>query len=412
MELASVRAHALSSPIDPPQERPFHGGFRRLRKRDFVLVVVTTADGLRGVAPAGASSSAMREFFEGATKPDFAAVIETDAADAVTGDPIEDPSEVHDRIDDSTVPEPLRREVAGALDVALHDIRGKELGAPVSALLGNEESPRRRELPLYASAGMYMEPEGYAEQAAILEELDFVGYKYRPGIGPEGDRKTIAAIDDATEDIEIMLDGHTWWKLPETYDRETVTDIARRAAEHDAYWLEEPVEPDDYAGYTHLAAATEVPLAGGESEESVEGLIDLADTGTGSFLQGDVRHHRGFTGCWTAVERCAGTDIQFVPHNFGTWLGLIANAHLVAAAPECDLIEYPVFEDDPALDHDPDPGMYPFPLAFGVIEGGIDLSEGHFTVPDEPGLGVEVNLDVIKEYPHIEGPWTEFHFEG
>jgi hypothetical protein len=65
MEIREVRGHALSSPIEPPQDRPFHGGTRRLLKRDVVLVVVETADGQRGVATAGASSSAMTEYFEG-----------------------------------------------------------------------------------------------------------------------------------------------------------------------------------------------------------------------------------------------------------------------------------------------------------------------------------------------------------
>jgi L-alanine-DL-glutamate epimerase-like enolase superfamily enzyme len=257
-----------------------------------------------------------------------------------------------------------------------------------------------------------MEPEGYAKQAAVLDDLGFMGYKYRPGIGPAGDRETVTAIDEAVYEIEIMIDAHTWWKLTETYDRETVTDVIRHAGDHDVYWVEEPVEPDDYAGYVELTENTDVRLAGGESEESVQGLIDLAETDAVSFLQGDVRHHDGFTGCWTAIQHCAGRpDVQFVPHNFGTWLGLIANAHLIAAAPECDLVEYPVFEDDPALDHEIDPGMYPFPLAFDLLSDGIDLDDGVLTVPDGPGLGVDVNMDVVNDYPHIEGPWTEFHYE-
>ena len=75
MELTDVSAHALSSPIDPTQERSFHGGTRRLHKRDMVLLTVETRDGLRGIAPGGASSSAMREFFEGETQDHFAAAI-------------------------------------------------------------------------------------------------------------------------------------------------------------------------------------------------------------------------------------------------------------------------------------------------------------------------------------------------
>lgn len=61
------------------------------------------------------------------------------------------------------------------------------------------------EIPLYASAGMYMEPEGYVEQATALERCGFFGYKYRPGIGPAEDRWTVEVLKEATEDSEVML---------------------------------------------------------------------------------------------------------------------------------------------------------------------------------------------------------------
>jgi L-alanine-DL-glutamate epimerase-like enolase superfamily enzyme len=55
--------------------------------------------------------------------------------------------------------------------------------------------------------------------------------------------------------------------------------------------------------------------------------------------------------------------------------------------------------------------MYPFELAFDIIEGEPEFDDGRLTLSDEPGLGVEVDFDVIEEYPFIEGPWTEFHYE-
>ena len=55
--------------------------------------------------------------------------------------------------------------------------------------------------------------------------------------------------------------------------------------------------------------------------------------------------------------------------------------------------------------------MYPFDLAFDLIEGRPDVTGGVLSVLDAPGLGVEVNLDVIEEYPFIEGSWTEFEYD-
>jgi len=267
------------------------------------------------------------------------------------------------------------------------------------------------ELDLYASAGMYMDPEGYVEQAEVIANLGLFGYKYRPGIGAADDRRTVESLSEALSSCEVMLDCHTWWKLGESYGRETVRDLVAHADAHGAYWVEEPVEPDDREGYVDLAG-TGASLAGGESEPTPESLVELAETGAVGFLQGDVRHHEGFTGCQEAVELCAGRkDIEFVPHNFGTWIGLAANAHLVAAAPDATLVEYPLFEGDPLFDADPDPGMYPFDLAFDLIEGRPVVDDGVLAVPDDPGLGVDVDMDVVDEYPFVDGPWTEFRYD-
>jgi L-alanine-DL-glutamate epimerase-like enolase superfamily enzyme len=412
MDVADVEAYALSSPIDPPQDRPFHGGTRRLLKRDVVLVVVETADGQRGVATAGASSSAMTEYFEGDSQGTFADVVSGPVADALEGETVADVTDAHDLLRDADVPAGDLTEAISAVDVALYDVRGRELGAPVYELLAKEYgTDPTTDLDLYASAGMYMEPEGYVEQAEVIEDLGFFGYKYRPGIGVEGDRRTVELLADALTECEFMPDSHTWWKLGESYGRETVRELVAHADEHGAYWVEEPVEPDDHEGYVELAE-TGAALAGGESEETPEGLVELGETGAVAFLQGDVRHHEGFTGCRDAVEFCHGRDdVEFVPHNFGTWIGLAANAHLVAAAPESNLVEYPVFEDDPLFDTEVDPGMYPFDLAFDLIQGEPDVEDGVLSVSDDPGLGVEVNMDVVEEYPYIEGPWTEFHYD-
>lgn len=413
MDIRSIHGYALSSPIEPPQDRQFHGGTRTLLKRDVVLVVVETADGTRGVATGGASSSTMREFFEDESKNTFADVLEGTIADLLEGRELDSVKEAHDLIDKADIPEPLATKVISAIDVALYDILGKEQGAPVYELLQTqyENAPAATtDLPLYASSGMYMEPEGFAEQAGYVDEAGFFGYKYRPGIGPKADKRTIDLVTDAVNDTKVMLDAHTWWKLKDSYGDDVVDEIVTYAADKGAYWIEEPVEPDDYDGYRRLAK-TGAPLAGGESELSPEGLLELAQTGTVDFLQGDVRHHRGFTGCHDAIEYCRGRNVEFVPHNFGTWIGLMANAHLVAAGPEVGLVEYPVFEDDPVVDASGDPGMYPFDLAFDLIEGQPPVEDGQLTVPDDPGLGIEVDLDVVEEYPYIDGPWTKFDYD-
>lgn len=409
MRITDVRAHALSSPIEPIQERSFHGGVRRLLKRDVVLVVVETAAGEQGFATIGASSSAMREFFADASQSTAADLMTGKVREALMAGEFDDIAGATERIDALDLPVRLESQAVAAIDIALYDIFGKRHGASVAELLA--DGTVMETLPLYASAGMYMEPEGYVEQATILADCGFTGYKYRPGIGPARDRETVERLAQSVGGrTAIMLDSHTWWKMNgESYGRATVRELVEHAGRHDVYWVEEPVEPDDYTGYRELESVGP-PLAGGESEASPAGLRALADTGAIRYLQGDVRHHRGITGCHGVAKAMAGTPIQFVPHNFGTWLGLIANAHVVAAAPEAGLLEYPVFENDPVLSASPDPGMYPFELAFDILEDDPDISDGELRLPEGPGLGVSVDLDIIQKYPFEPGAWTEFEY--
>lgn len=410
MKISQITGHTLSSTIKPPREFEFLGGTRKILKRDFVLVTVETSDGEIGYAPAGASSSAMREYFAGASHSNFADVIEDVVTPTLKDVELNDPSEIHDLIDGIDLPEFLCSQAISAVDIALYDIIGKQRGAPIYELLlerrGTEATPDR-ELPLYASGGMYMEPEGYAAEAVGLAEYGFSGYKYRPGLGPDEDRRTLQLIQEAvSDDVDIMVDAHTWWKMGEkSYSFDLITELVAEFADLGVYWIEEPVAPDAHDDYRELREFTSAPLAGGESEESPDGLKELTATGAVDFLQGDVRHHRGFTGCWDVVEYCEGRDVTFVPHHFGTQLGLVANAHLVAAAPGAELLEFPVFENSEY------PGMYPFPLADDILKTPLDPSGGRLTVPDGPGLGVTIDLDVLEEYRYEEGPWTEFNYD-
>lgn len=404
MRLTDVTVHSLSSPIEPSQERAFYGGVRRLHKRDFVLAVVETADGTVGYAPGAATSSAMVEYFEGTSHDDFADLLETRVAEAIGGTEVTSPEDIVGAVSELDLPTATESKAIGVLDVAYHDIRGKEAGAPIYQLLADHEVDPAP-LDCYASAGMYMDPSGYAEQAQAIREQGFPAYKYRPAGPPETDEEVIRRIREMVGDgMDVMADAHTWWKLGErSYTFEEVVRVIESLASADPYWVEEPVSPADYDAYEHLCDRVDVPIAGGESEESPDGLCRLAETGV-EYLQGDVRHHAGFTGCWRAVEACAGRDVSFVPHNFGTQLGLVANAHLVAAQPDTPLLEYPVFGDDTT-------GMYPFPLAEEVVVDDLSVEDGAFAVPDGPGLGIEINENVAEEYPYIEGPWTEFDYE-
>lgn len=409
MDLASIEAVALSSPIDPPQLRDFAGGQRTIRKRDAVLLRIETRDGAIGYGPAGATSSAMREHFDDASQQRFARLVNQRVAPELEGTTITQPADITQPMARLKVPDSVHSEIQGAIDIALYDLWGKRQGAPIYELIGDGNVTRT--LDLYASAGMYMDPMGYLDQARTLERCGFYGYKFRPGIGPAGDREIIDRLGNSLGEMAIMVDAHTWWKSP-AYDYHTVETLVRSWAA-ETYWIEEPVSPEAYDQYLSLAE-TGARLAGGESEPSPDGLLNLAQTGAVRYLQGDVRHHGGYTGCLSVCAYCGEQpDIDFIPHHFGTYLGLIANAHLIAGASTRNLLEYPIFEHDPHLSPivDSDPGMYPFPLAFDIIDTELHIDDGQLRVPDGPGLGVDVNEEVLDTYPFQPGAWTTFAYD-
>lgn len=405
--ISSVTAYGLSNQFSHPRKFDFEGGTRRIFKRDAILVEIEPTDGLVGYAPVGASSSAIREYFEDATQDNLTDVLNTIVAPEVEGESAEDPEEVTAIIADGNLPSFLRSQAASAVNVALYDLKGKRHGIPVYELLRDQldvDGQPRTELPMYASGGMYMPPEQYLEEAESLRDAGFEAYKYRPGRGVDEDRRTFELlVDGVGDDMDLMVDAHTWWKMDDdSYTPDEVTGLVQQFADDGVYWVEEPVAPDDYDGYRRLAESTDAPLAGGENAESPEELAELAETGAIDYLQGDVRHHEGYTGCLDAVRHCRTADVTFVPHNFGTDLGLVANAHLVAATPETPYLECPAYETEAHA------GMYPYELATDILSTPLDCSGGTLTLPDAPGLGVEVNIDVVDEYPYVEGPWTEF----
>ncbi|GAA0237432.1 hypothetical protein GCM10009000_061130 [Halobacterium noricense] len=345
----------------------------------------------------------MREFSNDGSLDKFVDVIERAIAPSLKREVITSIKTVGKIIRQTRLSQQFKSRSIAALDIALHDIKGKQNGVPVYELL-SEKDEITSEVPLYASGGMYLPPVEMAAEAKSIMEAGFKGYKYHAGRGPVEDREMIRRVHAAVGDqIDIMVDGHTWWGLEQrSYDSNTIVELVSDHEEYGVRWVEEPIEPSDHERYASIASQTGVPLAGGESKAMPEDLIEFASVGGVDYLQGDVRQHCGFSGCLRVIEYCRGAPVTFVPHHFGTELGLIANAHLAAATPGTPFLEYPIYEDDSTS------GMYPNPLATDILSSSLEIKNGMLVLSDKPGLGIEVNHDVIEKYPYVDGPWTEF----
>jgi L-alanine-DL-glutamate epimerase-like enolase superfamily enzyme len=361
-----------------------------LFKRDAMVIRVETDKGLVGYAPGQGSATA---------RSTVADVIAPFLTDKVLGDP--------DALRVLFMKEAGGDEFAVrtwcSVEVALYDILGQSRGLPVSELIGGRV---RDIIRLYGSAGMYMPPDKYAEEAAAIAELGFRAYKMRPAMGPEEDVRTVqlmrAAVGPA---FDLMVDAHTWWRMGDkSYSYETVERIAEQMADYDIAWLEEPMPPHDHDAYRRLKQANLVPIASGEHEPDEPGYLDLILTDSVDYVQMDVICQGGYPTARRLMPEIASSGLKFAFHSWGTALEVVAAAHLGICWPETvvEWLEYPCYSTPGTA------GMYPFPLAAEVLNEPLRIDNGDLIVPREPGLGVTVDERVFERYPWIEGPWSSF----
>ena len=388
MRIAKVEAFLMSYVFPEPLEMRFWGGRRTILKRDAMLIRVTGDNGLRGYAP-GAGY--------------------LEAAEQING-PIANFLEGRDPADwrrYSFLGDRLLEHNYHAVEVAVLDLAAKFDGAPLSDLLGGR---RRDRIKLYGSAGMYMPPEGYAEEAAAIRDMGFAAYKFRPAAGPERDLETTRQIREAVgPDCGVMLDAHAWWRMGDrSYSPETIEQLARDLSAYGPTWLEEPLPPDDHAAYRALRAKGILPVASGEHEPDEAGFLDLIASDCVDYVQADVCCQGGFEMSRRIFEAAERKGVRFAFHSWGTLLEVIAAAQLGACWDESvvEWLEYPCHANDGR------PGMYPYPLADEILTAPLERDGSYLVLPDGPGLGVEVDERVVERYPFQPGPWSIFELES
>jgi L-alanine-DL-glutamate epimerase-like enolase superfamily enzyme len=385
MRIKDVKAYLMSFPMPEEIALPFWGGIRTIIKRDAMIIKVTADNGLAGYAPGPAFARAQQE-------------INTVISAFLSGkDPL--------KWREFNFPGPPDlQKTYFATEVALLDLVGKYERCSISTLMGGRV---RNEIKLYGSAGMYMSPEKYAEEAAAIQAMGFSAYKMRPAAGPVDDLRTVELMRKATgPHFKLMIDAHTWWRMGnKNYSEIEVFELASAFSEYAPYWLEEPLPPDDHEAYRRLKAANTLHIATGEHEQEYNGFEDLARLNSADFLQMDVCCQGGFEMGLKVMDLAAKSRMKFAFHSWGTALEVLAAAHLGICRSEkvVEWLEYPCYSSTKK------PGMYPFPLSDEILAEDLDITGGILKVPDGAGLGIEVNESVIDKYPFIPGPWSFFH---
>jgi L-rhamnonate dehydratase len=268
--------------------------------------------------------------------------------------------------------------VMSGIDMAIWDIMGKSVGKPVHKLLGGSYTDKVR---AYASALM---PENVNEVKRMVESYTSQGFTaIKFGWGPLGydvhfDLGLIrAARETAGDGVEIMIDiGKRYRLKPAMY-------VAKALEQMNIYWLEEPLPAEDYLGYRRLTESTTMRIATGEEESGRLAFSRLINETHVDVIQPDMSRCGGLTEAKKIATLAADHNILCVPHAFKTGVLVAASIHLIAAIPHAPFLEFSVTES----------GIRKELLAKPFVQ-----KYGFVDVPQTPGLGIELNPEVIRKY--------------
>jgi D-galactarolactone cycloisomerase len=274
------------------------------------------------------------------------------------------------------------------IDIALWDIKGKHFGVPVHRLMGG---PLRTKVQAYAT-GLYRRKSGdplkyLAEEAAGYVAEGFKAVKLKVGFGVEEDAAVTHAVRDAIgSDAALMVDAN------HAYDAIAAIRLGRMIERHEIGWFEEPVPPEDVAGYQAVKAALSIPVAGGECEFTRFGFRDLLTSHAIDIIQPDTCAAGGLSECKKIADMAEAFGVRYNPHVWGTGIAIAASLQLLAVLPTHTPNSLAPLE--PLLEFD----RTEHPIRQSLLVHPIEHTNGIVRIPDGPGLGIEVSRDMLARF--------------
>jgi D-galactarolactone cycloisomerase len=274
------------------------------------------------------------------------------------------------------------------IDIALWDIKGKHFGVPAYRLLGG---PLRTQVQAYAT-GLYRRKAGdplkyLAEEAAGYAADGFKAVKLKVGFGVEEDAAVTRAVRDAIgPSVALMVDAN------HAFDATAAIRLGRMIEQHDIGWFEEPVPPEDLAGYRAVKAALSIPIAGGECEFTRFGFRDLLVSRGVDIVQPDTCAAGGLTECKKIADMSEAFGVRYNPHVWGTGIAIAASLQLLAVLPSHTPTSLAPLE--PMLEFD----RTEHPIRQAILTNPIEHAGGMVRVPDGPGLGIEVDRRAVEKF--------------
>jgi muconate cycloisomerase len=289
-----------------------------------------------------------------------------------------------DALDVGTHSQTMRNALAGhpftkaALEMAFWDLLGKAAGLPVYRLLGGK---RRDFVPTkWSISGL--SPEKAAGIAAWAFEQGFRTMKVKVGIDPDQDVQRVRAVRQAVgPDVRLGVDANGAWKP------HTAIEMVHRLSEYGIYFVEQPVPPGDMAWLAEVRESIDVPVIADESLYTAQDGLSLIRAGAADVFSVYVGKAGGIAAgsAISALADAAGLS-STLGSNLEMGIGSAAMLHLAIATPAmvegqfpCDIIGPLFYEDE-------------------LLREPLDIRGGEARVPDQPGLGVELDDEKVERY--------------
>jgi D-galactarolactone cycloisomerase len=272
------------------------------------------------------------------------------------------------------------------IDIAAKDAAGKMLGVPVHRLIGGK---RWDSVHVYASGGYITEntERDFEPQIARIAEAGHRAVKIKIGLSPASDEARVRqARSMLGDDADLMVD------INSNYTLDLARESIARLAPYRPGWVEEPLMPQDLAGYELLQRWSPVPIATGEALYTGHDFKLLLDRRAVDVVQPDLSLCGGFWQGRVIATLALLNHVRLSPHVWGSGIGLAAAVHFVAALPSLphagNVPKPPLVEYDVGLN----------PLREAVLRAPIRPVDGKIAVSDAPGLGIEIDWDAVERH--------------
>ncbi len=260
-----------------------------------------------------------------------------------------------------------------AVDIALWDLKGKIFDMPIYRLLGGN----RTKVPVYASGGWTsFSDDQLVDEMKGMVARGFKAIKFKVGVeggkNPRRDAQRVRKVREAVgPDIDLLLDANN------CFDAATAIQLANNIREFDILLFEEPVFADDIPGLARFKRGTDIPLATGEHEYTKFGIRDLLVNEAADYVQADGTRAGGYTEMVKIAALTQTWNVKFAPHAMEN-----IHLHLVAAFANAPFLERLLMFEG---------------ITAHVFKNASVPIDGFMPIPDKPGLGLDLDMDFIRE---------------